>query len=143
MQQLKTAHKGIVVTTRKQQVLDRLSLTLNRWVDGPELASERVGGSEGHRRIRELRAAGYQIEQRRHPDAERRGVFQYRLTEALPRGSEGLPTAEVNIPIWKIQWRCETCGSEPMERPLRTQGDFGIARCATCKSRRVFRSLAA
>jgi hypothetical protein len=49
-----------------------------QWVDGPEIANERVGGSEGHRRLRELRADGWHIEERTHPDPER-SVWQYRI----------------------------------------------------------------
>lgn len=64
--------------TRGEQVLDRLRQEHGGWVDGPELANERVGGSEGLRRVRELRQDGYSIEERKHPDP-RRDIFQYRL----------------------------------------------------------------
>lgn len=64
--------------TRKAQVLEFLQANKNEWVDGPELANERVGGSEGLRRLRELIEDGYPIESRRHPRAER-DIWQYRL----------------------------------------------------------------
>mgnify|MGYP006173171977 CR=1 FL=1 len=64
--------------TRKQRVLDYLMARPNQWVDGPELASPSVGGSEGLRRKRELEAEGHVIEERRHPD-RRRAVHQYRV----------------------------------------------------------------
>ena len=69
--------------SRKDQVLEALSQARGRWVDGPDLANERVGGSEGHRRLRELRADGYTIEQRRHPDPDR-DIWQYRLVPSEP-----------------------------------------------------------
>jgi biotin operon repressor len=67
---------------RKQQVLDALTAAAGEWVDGPDLANERVGGSEGLKRLRELRAAGHPIEERRHPGPGR-DIWQYRL---LPDG---------------------------------------------------------
>jgi len=47
------------------------------WHDGPELTHPAVGGSEGLRRLRELRAKGYIIEMRRK--AKGRTTRQYRL----------------------------------------------------------------
>jgi len=68
--------------TRKQQVLDYLWDHRNRWVDGPALATEAVGGSEGLRRLRELRLSGdHDIRERRHPDAQR-DIWQYMLVVA-------------------------------------------------------------
>jgi hypothetical protein len=68
--------------TRKEQVFDYLRARENTWIDGPELANEKVGGSEGLRRLREARAeldeAGFRIEKRMHPDADR-DIWQYRL----------------------------------------------------------------
>lgn len=57
--------------TRKQRVLRALRAARNwdraadGWVDGPYLCSPLIGGSEGLRRLRELRADGYVIEMRR------------------------------------------------------------------------------
>lgn len=47
------------------------------WHDGPELTHPAVGGSEGLRRLRELREKGYRIEMRRK--AKGRTTRQYRL----------------------------------------------------------------
>lgn len=63
--------------TRRQQVQDYLVARAGQWVDGPEIATEEVGGSEGHRRFRELRDAGLPVEERRHPDPKR-DIWQYR-----------------------------------------------------------------
>lgn len=119
---------------RKEQVLDHLRANINRWVDGPDLANEKVGGSEGHRRIRELRTAGYHIAMRRHPDAKR-GIWQYALT----RYSND--SISQDAPRWGYEWTCETCGREPSERPVMLPGGVGLARCAFCRARRYFRHL--
>lgn len=70
--------------TRKDQVYNYLRVRLHAWVDGPELANEQVGGSEGLKRLRELRKeltdSRYDIEMRSHPDPAR-DIFQYRLVE--------------------------------------------------------------
>lgn len=67
--------------TREQQVLEALRRAGGEWIDGPDLANERVGGSEGLRRLRDLIAAGHPIEKRRHPDPAR-DIWQYRLTRS-------------------------------------------------------------
>ena len=68
--------------TRKEQVLAYLRDYRNQWIDGPSLATEAVGGSEGLRRLRELRLSGdYDIRERRHPDPHR-DIWQYMLVEA-------------------------------------------------------------
>ena len=69
--------------TRKQQVLAHLQSRLGQWVDGPDLATEEVGGSEGLRRLRELRLSGdHDIRERRHPDPDR-DIWQYMLVEPI------------------------------------------------------------
>jgi len=68
--------------TRKEQVLARLASANGGWVDGSELATEEVGGSEGLKRLRELRSEGHEIKMRQHPDADR-DIWQYRL---VPQG---------------------------------------------------------
>lgn len=74
--------------TRKQQVLQYLKDRANQWVDGPEIANETVGGSEGHKRWRELRDEGYPVENRRHP-SPRRDIWQYRyVSSARTNGLE-------------------------------------------------------
>lgn len=64
--------------TRKEQVLEYLKARLGSWVDTTEIANEVVGGSEGTKRLRELKAEGWMIQMRSHPD---KGVdqYQYRL----------------------------------------------------------------
>jgi hypothetical protein len=47
------------------------------WHDGPELTHPAVGGSEGLRRLRELREKGYRIDMRRK--AKGRTTRQYKL----------------------------------------------------------------
>jgi hypothetical protein len=64
--------------TRKEQVLAKLRENINQWVDGPDLANEAVGGSEGLRRLRDLKAEGYLIQERAHPERSR-AIHQYRL----------------------------------------------------------------
>jgi hypothetical protein len=71
--------------TRREQVLSKLKEHANEWVDGPELANAEVGGSEGLKRVRELRAEGHTIQTRKHPD-KNRDIYQYRLV--LPVISE-------------------------------------------------------
>lgn len=50
------------------------------WVDGHDLCGPTVGGSEGLRRLRDLRAEGVEIEKRNHP-TKGRATVQYRLSE--------------------------------------------------------------
>ena len=66
--------------TREEQVLYVLETYVGRWVDGPLLANEKVGGSEGLKRLRELKQKGHLIQKRKHPDP-RRAIYQYRLVE--------------------------------------------------------------
>ena len=64
--------------SRRDQVLTYLKQNLGQWVDGVEMSNERVGGSEGLKRLRELREAGYLIQKRQKPGADQ---YQYRLVE--------------------------------------------------------------
>jgi biotin operon repressor len=64
---------------RRAAVLALLEAKAPGWVSGPEIASESVGGSEGLRRLRELRDAGYRIDKQRIPG---RDSFRYRLVGA-------------------------------------------------------------
>lgn len=50
------------------------------WVEGWVLHHPLTGGSEGLRRVRELRAEGHEIEMRAHPD-KNRDSRQYRLVQ--------------------------------------------------------------
>lgn len=68
--------------TRKEQVLARLKAADGGWVDGPELATEEVGGSEGLRRLRELVEDGHNVRKRKHPNTER-DIWQYRIAPRI------------------------------------------------------------
>lgn len=62
--------------TRKRAVLGYLQDRRGSWVDGYELATPEVGGGEGLRRLRELRAEGWNIEERSMPNST---AWQYRI----------------------------------------------------------------
>jgi hypothetical protein len=62
--------------TRKGAVLK--ALKPRRWVAGYELTKPAVGGSEGLRRVRELRSDGYEIKMRRIPGKQ---AYEYRLVK--------------------------------------------------------------
>jgi biotin operon repressor len=62
------------VNTRKGRVLK--TLRSRKWTPGYELTQPEVGGTEGLRRVRELRSEGYKIESRRMKDSR---AFEYRL----------------------------------------------------------------
>jgi hypothetical protein len=65
--------------TRRDQVLIRLREAEGAWVDGTELANEVVGGSEGLKRLRELRKpehGNWNITMRQKPGSDQ---FQYRI----------------------------------------------------------------
>lgn len=53
------------IDQRRQQVLERLWQARGAWIPGPMLCTPLCGGSEGLRRVRELREAGYRIEKRK------------------------------------------------------------------------------
>lgn len=64
--------------TRKAAVIRFLQAANGEWVDGYAIASPDVGGSEGLRRLRELRRDdGWPIEERPHPTSAT--SWQYRL----------------------------------------------------------------
>lgn len=66
--------------TRKEQVLAVLRSRAGEWIDGSDLANEEVGGSEGLKRLRELKLDGWMIQMRRKPKSDQ---FQYRLAVQL------------------------------------------------------------
>lgn len=111
--------------TRKEQILAVLTERAGAWVDGSDLATESVGGSEGLRRLRELCDEGQPIEKRRHPDPER-DIWQYRLAQPRP----------VTPPS---RWRCTACQSvttaEPNERVL---AGHWRGRCFGCSKTTIF-----
>ncbi|MDB5280837.1 MAG: hypothetical protein JWR61_5792 [Ferruginibacter sp.] len=61
--------------TRKQLVLSYLKKN-RKYVPGYELTRPEVGGTEGLRRLRELRADGINIISRRNPDS---GDYEYKI----------------------------------------------------------------
>jgi len=61
---------------RRRAVLAYFEARFGEWVEGPALISETVGGTEGLRRLRELRDRGYRIEKERIPG---RDAFRYRM----------------------------------------------------------------
>lgn len=68
--------------SRQEEVLTRLRRAEGGWVDGDDMARPDCGGSEGKRRLRELREElGWPIEARPHP--ERATSWQYRLPPGL------------------------------------------------------------
>jgi hypothetical protein len=93
--------------TRKEQVFQVLKDHLGLWVDGTLLANEEVGGSEGLKRLRELRQdllrerSTYLIQQRKHPDP-RRSIYQYRLVEQTssftPQGQPAWAPRQQEVP---------------------------------------------
>ncbi|HEX5016543.1 MAG TPA: hypothetical protein VFX15_03035 [Actinomycetes bacterium] len=91
--------------TRKEQVFAYLKARLNAWVDGPDIANEQIGGSEGLKRLRELRVdlesqGRYEIQMRKHPNPQL-DIYQYRLTEVWPVepiDAEHLPAARERPP---------------------------------------------
>lgn len=83
-------------TTRKGQILRFLQERPDEWVDGNLLATEAVGGSEGLRRLRDLRSDGYLIQQRRHPDPNR-DIWQYRLLTKSPEITPLRGNAPTNV----------------------------------------------
>ena len=83
---------------RKDQVLAKLKQYEGQWLNGTDLSNEEVGGSEGLKRLRELRAEGYPIERRQHPDRGR-DIYQYRLL--TKKQSQAL---EVPPPMVQTAW---------------------------------------
>lgn len=93
--------------SRKDQVFKVLHDHLGMWIDGTALANEQVGGSEGLKRLRELRidlrAEGkYAIQQRQHPEPGR-SIYQYRLVEQTraftPAGQPAWTPPRQEVPL--------------------------------------------
>ena len=68
--------------TRKEQVLEKLKSRAGEWINGADLANESVGGSEGLKRLRELKREGWLIQMRKSP-SQGSDQFQYRLAVHL------------------------------------------------------------
>jgi len=62
--------------TAKEKVYDLLRKNTNKWVPGYKIASPAIGGSEGLRRLRDLRQDGLVIEKRK---MDNRSSYEYRL----------------------------------------------------------------
>lgn len=69
--------------TRKAAVLEYLRAASGGWVDGSDIATAEVGGSEGLRRLRELKDEGWLIDRRPHPTSAT--AWQYRLLQDPPQ----------------------------------------------------------
>jgi hypothetical protein len=109
--------------TRRDQVLARLREANGEWVDGTELCTAEVGGSEGLKRLRELRQdGGYDIKMRRHPSVDR-DIFQYRLVRPAPAYSEPSapkPFATATIyPLADVEQEGDHMVVTPIEPPER------------------------
>lgn len=115
--------------TRKDAVLELLMKNINVWIDGPRIASPEVGGSEGLKRLRELREEGHKIENRRHPNKDR-DVWQYRLV-----GNE------FRLPG---MWSCSRCGERTKEIP-KEQSKSSLSEkmvffgCLKCRKETIWR----
>lgn len=108
--------------TRKELVFQYLLARKNEWVNGPELANEEVGGSEGLKRLRELRAEGHPIRTRRHPDSTR-DIWQY--CYVVP---DGPPISPIRPPVAE---EAREVGDRFTTRPEKL--DFGYMRlCPRC-----------
>jgi len=115
--------------SRKEAVLKLLTENLNAWIEGPEIASPEIGGSEGLKRLRELRDEGHNIEAKRHPD-KNRDIWLYRLS------SEPKKFVEV--------WECSVCSERAGEMPKEViagslASNFVQYGCAKCKKSTVWR----
>lgn len=62
--------------TRMERVVLYLGDRSHRWVPGYELTTPEIGGSEGLRRVREARQAGWDIDARPMADSD---AWEYRL----------------------------------------------------------------
>jgi hypothetical protein len=110
--------------TRKDQILRYLQAHKNEWVDGTDLATAEVGGSEGLRRLRELRAEQptIAIQQRRHPNPDR-DIWQYRLIDNRTNVS---PIRAGPKLVFGVNRFCSHCGGK---------GEKSGERCGMCEGR--------
>ena len=120
--------------TRKQQVLSHLRARKGQWVDGPEIANEEVGGSEGHRRLRELRLDGYKIPMRKHPDP-RRDIWQYMLQEDGPQPVPRPVTSLRGLSLDQVKI-CSRCQARGWVVDNRGPGHKRVE-CPDCKGNKV------
>jgi hypothetical protein len=132
--------------TRKDQVLAVLRERMddpftNGWVDGTDLANEQVGGSEGLKRLRELRQEGYLIQERAHPDRSR-AIHQYRLVrQSTVDGDAVVTTREVpngGNPVNTAAPRGGAVSHPPSPNKQTHRGDWQRESALTKEYRRVF-----
>jgi len=114
--------------TRKDKVLQLLRENLNMWIEGPEIASPQVGGSEGLKRLRELREEGHKIETRPHPNKQR-DVWIYRLV-----GDEKVKPG---------LWLCTRCGETVKDKPEEgvrrsVVENMAMSNCWKCKKQTIW-----
>ena len=111
--------------TRKDQVAAVLKEHLGLWVDGTALANEQVGGSEGLKRLRELRqdlareGSRYAIQQRKHPDPSR-AIYQYRMVEQTTAFGQPSPVwapKQQEVPRERMDTRPPDRRSDPAPKP--------------------------
>lgn len=124
--------------TRKDQILKYLLDRADQWVDGTHLATEQVGGSEGLRRLRDLRADGYKIQQRKHPDPDR-DIWQYKLLTQPPEISPLHNNAISEYPVLPSHAATEkqrlTFGLSKICEYCKGKGTRAKHECAACNGR--------
>lgn len=85
--------------TKREAVWKYLVEHLGEWVDAHTLTHPAIGGSEGLRRLREIRASlppGYRIEKRRKRSGDKlTHTYQYRLV----RTSESLAAEQLELQL--------------------------------------------
>jgi hypothetical protein len=109
--------------TRKEQVLAALKSRPGEWFDTAALSNETVGGSEGIKRLRELKRDGWLIQMRKSP-VQGSDQFQYRL--AVQLRTDGTlayydPTLHPEDHVNKE--RIQNGGPQPRSEPAPTRSD--------------------
>lgn len=77
------AQRNVLLSTRRELVLGLLQD--GAWHSTAQIIHPTVGGSEGMRRLRELRALGYPIEKRPHAGHDDNEYRLMSITESLRR----------------------------------------------------------
>lgn len=72
--------------TRRELVLELLQSQAGEWIDAHMICHPGVGGSEGLRRLRELRAEGHLIEMRKKPGGSATRQYRMLLGDLRPGG---------------------------------------------------------
>lgn len=109
--------------TRKEQVLNALKSRPGEWFDGAALANEEVGGSEGLKRLRELKAEGWLIQMRKSP-VQGSDQFQYRLAVQLRTdGSLAYYDPTLHPEDHQQKERIQNGGPQPRSDPAPARSD--------------------